>query len=62
MKPFKMDKCPWKFIGEDTAGKIYIYWCEDCGAIYSEGAPANLENPMRVDQETYLCPDQGIKV
>jgi len=57
MIEFKMSKCPWTCIGENTAG--FVYWCENCGAVYSEGWPPELLNPVRKDPD-YSCPDQHI--
>ena len=53
------DKCPWQYVGADI--KNNIYWCENCGAILYEGFHTEIKNPLRIDQETYLCPDQDIK-
>jgi hypothetical protein len=53
---FQRKDCPWKYIGD--YGVENIYWCENCGALSSKSIPQLVENPARVDLDTYLCPDQ----
>lgn len=61
MRPFKMKDCPWQCIGEDTAGDVF--WCEQCGTIYSTGEPITApEMPAFIDRDTLYCPDQGYVV
>ena len=50
--------CPWKCIGENTAG--CVWWCQNCGAIIDDDG-TGLEEPLYIDHETRLCPDQGYK-
>ena len=59
-KAFKMKDCPWRFVGEDTAGNVY--WCEHCGSVFSSGDPKEIEMPMAVDRDTLYCRDQGYLV
>jgi hypothetical protein len=54
--PIVRERCPWTLVGENTGGGVY--WCKDCGAIVDEDG-TNLETPMRIDHETYLCHDLG---
>ena len=58
----KMKKCAWECIAE-TGGRDAqgVFWCADCGAIQMEDG-RGFGNPARVNHETYLCPDQGVKV
>lgn len=54
-----MKACPWQLVGENTGGNVY--WCEDCGAIFSEGDPTEPpQSPMKLDRDTLYCVDQGL--
>jgi len=56
--PWEKRTCPWKFIGEDTGGDIF--WCEDCGTLFTGGDDGDaIEQPSRVDFNSWLCKDQG---